>query len=80
MSKWNHTQFHTFHKCDICLVWSLIYVRHCQINQSEDEVHMNRLEQEEKREIDEVAAVAKRLEEKYVSNSRKPLVRKFGTL
>lgn len=39
-----------------------------QISQSKIEGPLSRLEEEEKRENDEVAAIARKLEEKYVSS------------
>lgn len=39
-----------------------------QISQSKVEGPLSRLEEEEKRENDEVAAIARKLEEKYVSS------------
>lgn len=46
------------------LIWDFTYF---QINQTKDEIPLSRFEEEEMREEDEVAAISKKLEEKYVS-------------
>lgn len=58
---WNY-----FYFCVKCIIDMRLDIS--QVNNTKDEVPLSRFEEEEKRANDEAAAMAKKLEEKYVSS------------